>query len=148
MKKRLAIAFALLVLFSSYKPQNITLSNKFNIEEIKIENNLILKDEEIKKILFFLNGTNLIFLKTFDIKKHLKANSFIESFEIKKIYPNKIIIRISEKKPIAILQSKKNKYYLSENIELINFRDLENYKNLPTVFGNKESFNFIILKDW
>ncbi len=140
MKKRLAIAFALLVLFSSYKPQNITLSNKFNIEEIKIENNLILKDEEIKKILFFLNGTNLIFLKTFDIKKHLKANSFIESFEIKKIYPNKIIIRISEKKPIAILQSKKNKYYLSENIELINFRDLENYKNLPTVFGNKESF--------
>ena len=38
------------------------------------------------------------------------------------------LIKISEKKPIAILQSKKNKYYLSENIELINFRDIENYK--------------------
>ena len=140
MKKRLAISLALLVLFSTYKPQNITLSNKFNIKEIKIENNFILKDEEIKKDLFFLYNTNLIFLKTFEIEKHLKANSFIESFEIKKIYPNEIIIRIIEKKPIVILQSKKNKYYLSENIELINFRDLDDYKNLPIVFGNKTSF--------
>ena len=140
MKKRLAIALALLVLFSTYKPQNITLSNKFNIKEIKIENNFILKDEEIKKDLLFLYNNNLIFLKIFEIEKHLKANSFIESFEIKKIYPNEIIIRITEKKPIVILQSRKNKYYLSENIELINFRDLDDYKNLPIVFGNKTSF--------
>jgi len=140
MKKRLAISLALLVLFSTYKPQNITLSNKFNIKEIKIENNFILKDEEIKKDLLFLYNNNLIFLKTFEIEKHLEANSFIESFEIKKIYPNEIIIRITEKKPIVILQSKKNKYYLSENIELINFRDLDDYKNLPIVFGNKTSF--------
>jgi len=45
-----------------------------------------------------------------------------------------------KKKPIAILQSKKNKHYLSENIDLINYLDLEDYKNLPIVFGNKESF--------
>ena len=140
MKKRLAIAFALLVLLSTYKPQKISLSNKFNIEKIIIENNFILKDEDIKKDLFFLYDNNLIFLNTSDIKKKLKTKSFIESFEIKKIYPNKIIIRIFEKKPIAILQSKKNKHYLSENIDLINYLDLEDYKNLPIVFGNKESF--------
>jgi len=98
MKKRLAIAFALLVLLSTYKPQKISLSNKFNIEKIIIENNFILKDEDIKKDLFFLYDNNLIFLNTSDIKKKLKTKSFIESFEIKKIYPNKIIIRIFEKK--------------------------------------------------
>ena len=34
--------------------------------------------------------------------------SFIDSFNIKKIYPNTLKIEIFEKKPIAILINKKN----------------------------------------
>ena len=62
MTKRLIIALALLVLFSTYKPQKLFLGNKFNVEEIRIENNFILKDENIKKDLAFLYNVNLIFL--------------------------------------------------------------------------------------
>jgi cell division septal protein FtsQ len=140
MKKRLIIALALLVLFSTYKPQKLPLSNKFSIKEIKIENNIILKDENIKKHLAFLYDVNLIFLNTVDIEEKLKKIDFIESFEIKKIYPNRIKIKIYEKKPIAILQNKREKFYISKNIEHITYIDLENYKNLPIVFGNKKSF--------
>ena len=50
MKKRLVIAIALLVLFSTYKPKKLFLINKFNIEIIEVENNLILKENEIKVI--------------------------------------------------------------------------------------------------
>ena len=95
---------------------------------------------EIKKELNFLYQTNLIFLKSSEIEKILKKIDFIESFEIKKIYPKKLIIKIYEKKPIAILQDKKDKFYISENISLIDFIVLENYRNLPIVFGNKENF--------
>ena len=140
MKKRLIIAFLLLVLLSTYKPQKLFLSTKLNIEEIKIENNSILEEREIKKKLNFLYQTNLIFLKNSEIEKILKKIDFIESFEIKKIYPKKLIIKIYEKKPIAILQHKKDKFYISENINLIDFVALENYRNLPIVFGNKENF--------
>ena len=140
MKNRLIIALLLLVSLSTYKPQNLFLSTKLNIEEIKIENNSILEEEEIKKKLNFLYQTNLIFLKSSEIKKKLKKIDFVESFEIKKIYPKKIIIKIYEKKPIAILQHKKDKFYISENINLIDFIVLENYRNLPIVFGNKENF--------
>ena len=140
MKKRLIIAFLLLVLLSTYKPQKLFLSTKLNIEEIKIENNSILEEREIKKKLNFLYQTNLIFLKNSEIEKILKKIDFIESFEIKKIYPKKLIIKIYEKKPIAILQHKKDKFYISENINLIDFIVLENYRNLPIVFGNKENF--------
>ena len=119
MKKRLVIALTLLALLSTYKPSKLFLSNKFNIKEIKIENNFILKDEKIRTDLLFLYEINLIFLKTADIKKILKKNSFIESFEIKKIYPNKIKIKIFETKPIAILEYGKKKFYLSQNIYLI-----------------------------
>ena len=143
MKKRLIIALALLVLFSTYKPQKLFLSSKFNIEEIKIENNFILNDKEIKKDLAFLYNKNIIFLKISNVAKILKKKNFIDSFEIKKIYPNKLKIKIYEKKPIAILQNKDKKFYISENVNLIDFIDLKNYKDLPTIFGNKESFEIL-----
>tara|TARA_B100000767_G_C19559311_1_gene448372 strand:+ start:44 stop:700 length:657 start_codon:yes stop_codon:yes gene_type:complete len=141
MTKRLIIALALLVLFSTYKPQKIFLSNKFNVEEIRIENNFILKDENIKKDIAYLYNVNLIFLKTLDIEEILKNNDFIDSFEIKKIYPNKLKIKIYEKKPIAILQNKKEKFYIGQNIDLINYFYLEKYQNLPIVFGDQKNFN-------
>ena len=140
MKNKLVIALALLVLFSTYKPQRLFLSSKFNIKEIKIENNLILKDAEIKAKLNFIYDKNLIFFKTDKIEKIFQNSTFIESFEIKKIYPNKLRIKIFEKKPIAILQNKKEKFYISEKIDLINYINLENYRDLPIVFGNKDSF--------
>ena len=143
MKKRLVIALVLLVLLSTYKPQELSLTSKFNIKEIKIENNHILKDEDIKKDLMFLYDTNLIFLNTNNIKLILKSNNFIQSFEVKKIYPNKIKIKIFEKKPIVILQYKKKKFYISETFDLINFLDLEDYKNLPVVFGKQNDFKIL-----
>jgi cell division septal protein FtsQ len=140
MKKRLLIALALLALLTTYKPQKIFLSEQFDIKEIVIENNFILSDKQIKEDLFFLYNNNLIFVNSSNIKKTLKKENFISSFEIKKIYPNKIKIKIFEKKPIAILQQKKEKFYISENIDLIDYLDLENYKNLPIVFGDKKNF--------
>ncbi len=140
MKKRLVIAIALLVLFSTYKPKKLFLINKFNIEIIEVENNLILKENEINTDLAFLYNTNIFFLNKSNIEKAFKKKSFIESFEIKKVYPNKLKIKIFEKKPILILIYKKQRFYISDNMELINYSDLEEYKNLPIVFGDKENF--------
>ena len=140
MKNRPIIALGLLILLTTYNPQKLPLITKFNIKEINIENNLILNNQEIKKDLTFLYDTNLIFLNNTNIKKILIEKSFVEKFEIKKIYPNKLIIKIFEKTPIAILQYKKEKYYIDKNIDLIDYRDLDIYKNLPVVFGSKENF--------
>ncbi len=140
MKKRLVIALSLLILFSTYKSNKLPLIQVFNIKEIKIENNFIIESDEIKKKLVFLHTTNLITLDNFEIQQAIKKFDFVESFELKKIYPNKLKIKIFEKKPVAILQSQKKKFYISEDIELINYKDLENYYNLPVVFGDKKSF--------
>jgi cell division protein FtsQ len=140
MKKRLIIAFALLLLFSTYKSQKLFPIERFNIKEIKIENNFILNDKNLKKKLTFLYESNLFFLNTFDIEKKLKKVAFIKGYEIKKIYPNKLKIKIFEKKPIAVLQYKKKKFYISENYNLIDYVDVENYRYLPEVFGNKNNF--------
>ena len=140
MRKRLITAFVFLILFSTYRPHKLILNEKFNIEIITVDNNQKLKEKDIKKKLSFLYKTNLIFLDTPSIKMALEELFFIESFKIKKIYPNKLKIKIYEKKPILILQRKKKKFYLNENIDLIDYLDLENYRNLPVVFGNEKNF--------
>tara|TARA_B100001121_G_C18622663_1_gene590139 strand:- start:105 stop:764 length:660 start_codon:yes stop_codon:yes gene_type:complete len=141
MKNRFLIALLLLLILSTYKIQNDFNNNsKFNIKNVEIENNVILNEKDIKANLTFLYETNFFFLKSNDIKKNLKEIDLIESFKIKKIYPNKIKIIIFEKEPIAILYYKKTKKYYTSKGELINFFDLEKYKYLPIVFGDRDNF--------
>ena len=48
---------------------------------------------------------------------------------------------IKEKQPIAILQIKKKKFYISSEGELLNFFEIKKYDNLPTVFGSEKGFH-------
>ena len=140
MKKRLVIALFLLILFTTINSQQRFIASQFDLKTIEIENNLLLKDNDIKNLLISFYNKNLLLLNNNEVKKALMQNSLIESFNIKKKYPNTLKVKIFEKKPIAVLFDKKNKFYLSEKIDLIEFRNLPNYHTLPYVLGNKDDF--------
>ena len=140
MKKKRVIAILLFILLTTINPHQEISFNKFNLKKIEIENNSLLEEKEIKKLLVSINNKNLIFLKFKEIEIALMKNNFIDGFNIKKKYPNTLKIKIFEKKPIAILINKKKKFYLSEKIDLIKFRNLQNYDDLPYVFGNENNF--------
>ena len=140
MKKRIVIAIFLLISFTTINSKQSFVTSKFNLKTIVIENNLLLKDEDIKNLLIPFYNKNLIFLDNNEVKKALIQNSFIESFNIKKKYPTTLNIKIFEKKPIAVMFDKKDKFYLSEKIDLIEFKKLPNYQTLPYVIGNKDDF--------
>ena len=98
MKKRLIFALILFSLLST-----ITFKQKFgflnlDIKEIKIKNNFIIENSDINKLLTPIYGKNLLILRNIEIEKALKQNSFIDSYKIKKKYPNSLIIEIYEKK--------------------------------------------------
>ena len=140
MKKRLVIALSLLILLSTIHSHQKFVISKFNVKKIEVENNFLIKDQDIKKLLAPIYDKNLLFLKNIEIKQILIQNSFVESFNFKKKYPSTLKIKIFEKKPIAVIFNKKKKYYLSEKIDLIQFKNLPKYQNLPYVFGNKDDF--------
>lgn len=140
MRKRTLISILLLIFLTTFTTHNKISFTKFNLEEIVIENNVLLKEQDIKKMLKPIYNSNLIFLDNSKIQKALLQNEFIDSFDIKKKYPNTLKIKIYEKKPIAILLEKKKKFYLSEKIDLIEFKKLKKYENLPYVLGNKKEF--------
>ena len=140
MKKRLVFALSLLVLLTTINSKQRFFTSQFDLRTIEIENNLLLTDQDIKNLLVPFYNKNLIFLDKNEVKKALMQNSLIESFNIKKKYPSTIKVKIFEKKPIAVLFNKKNKFFLSEKLDLIEFKNLPNYKTLPYILGNKDDF--------
>ena len=136
--------FGLIVLFiflTTYTPKfDFIIGSDFSIQKIEIEGNSILNSDEIIQNLNFLYRENLFFLNLKDIEKNLKNETFIESFSLKKIYPNILKIIIVEKKPIVVVRNKKKKFYISDKGDFIDFQDIERYRDLPTVFGNGKLF--------
>ena len=120
MKNKPILGIALFILFSTFISQNKFTIKKFEIKEIKIENNDILKDHELIKIFSFLYNKNIIFLNSYELKKKIDQKSFIKKIEIKKIFPDKLVIKVFEKEPIAIIvNNSKKKFYLGKKINLI-----------------------------
>jgi cell division septal protein FtsQ len=140
MKKRIIIALILLISLTTITSDQKIIFSIFAIKKITIENNFLLKENDIKKSLKPIYDKNLLQLNNKEIKKILLQNSLIDSFKIKKKYPNTLEIEIFEKKPIAILFDKKQKFYISEKIELIDYNMLNIDNNLPYVLGNKDDF--------
>ncbi len=140
MKKQLVIAFILFTLLTTITFKEKIIISQLNIKEIIVENNSLVKKKDVKKLLISIYNKNIIFLDNKEIEKALTQNSFIETFDVKKIYPQTLKIRIFEKKPIAILLNKKKKFFLSDKIELIEFENIKKYQDLPYVFGNRDDF--------
>ena len=140
MRSQIVISILLIIFLSTITFKEKKVITKFNLEKVIIENNSIINKGELKELLFPIYGKNLLKLKSIEIKRLLSQNNFIESFDTKKIYPNTLKIKIYEKKPIAILIDKKNKYLLSEKIDLIQFETIKNFQDLPYVKGNQKEF--------
>ena len=115
MRKSLIGLILIFIFLTTYTPnEDIDLKSVFIIKKIDIDNNSIISNVEIERKLAFLYEESLLFLNKDKIEKNLKMIPFLDSFSLKKIYPDKIKFMIYEKKPIAVLIDKTNKHYISE----------------------------------
>ena len=149
MKKfyRVSLLIVILVFLSTYNSKDLRIISKknnslFNIKNIKVKNNLLIKNKEIKEKLRSLYGINIFLIKENDIKVPINKINFLDRVEVKKKYPNTIIIKVFETKPIAIFFNKKAKYIIDSSFNLISFRDNNNFNKLPSVYGEDADKNF------
>ena len=142
MKKlyRIVLLILVLIFLSTYSPNKFDLilekNNTFlKIQKIKIVNNFLIKSSEIKEKLSTIYNRNIFSIKKEDIEEPLKEINFLEKVEVKKKYPNTIVVKIFETKPVAILYKNKSKYLLDSSSNLIFFENNMNFNQLPSVFG-------------
>ena len=131
MNKSYLIAPFLILLLSTYNIKNINPNfSILNVKEIIVTNNSFVKKKTIAKKLSFLRESNIFFIEKTLLENKLKEIELIESFEIK----------VFEKKPIAILQNKKEKKYITDNNQLISYFYSNKFEYLPLVFGDRDNF--------
>jgi len=150
MKKlyKIFLSLIILIFLTSYNPNkldlNIGKNNGFlKINEIKIINNFLIEENEIKKKLEKIYQKNIFFLDKKDIEEPLKEINFFKKVEVKKKYPNKIIIKIFETEPVAIFYKNKAKYLLDSSSNLIVFENDMNFDKLPSIVGEGAKDHFM-----
>jgi cell division septal protein FtsQ len=137
-----------LIFLSTYSPNefNLILEKKntfLKVQKIMIVNNFLIKNNEIKEKLNEIYNKNIFLIKRKDIEETLKEINFLDKVEVRKRYPNTIIVKIFETKPVAILYKNKAKYLLDSSSNLIFFEENANFNQLPRVFGEGAESHFI-----
>jgi len=145
--------FLLLILFiftTTYNPNKfdfISENNKFfEIQKIIIINNFLIEKNHIYKKLEKIYNKNIFFIKRKDLEDSLKNIDFLEKIEVKKKYPNTVIVKIFETKPIGFIYKDNVKYLLDSSSNLILLQKHMNFGSLPNIFGDgaeKDLVNFL-----
>ena len=144
MKKFSILFFSifLLITLSTFNPNYFnTAFYFFKIKKIEVSNLNILDKKKIKNAFYDeLSDTSLLFIDKQKIDNILKNNEFINSVEFRKIYPSKLQIKIYEKEAIAVINYKKNTFYLIKNGEEIKYFKNSTLEALPNIFGKQKNF--------
>ena len=150
MKKfyKIILLLIALIFLSTFNPREFNSVAKktnalFKIENIEIKNNFLINKIEIEEKLDAIYKENIFFIKREDIETPLKNIDFLEKIEVKKRYPNTLVLNIFETKPVAILFKNKAKYILDSSSNLILFKQDIGLNNLPGIFGEEAENNFV-----
>ena len=142
-KNKIYLYLVIFFLFTTISNLQVYNSNlfKFGPKDIKVsglseKNNLSIV-QELKKI----QVKNIFFIQKDILIKILSQNNLVNSFEIKKVFPNTIEIKIKKTQFLGIINIDGIFYFIGSNGKLINYD--ESTKNLPYVFGKINTFSFI-----
>ena len=137
-----------LVFLTTYNPNKFEKSLEknndfFRIKKIIIINNYLIKKENIISKLNLLYSKNIILIKRKDIEESLENVNFLKKIEVKKKYPDTIIVKIFETKPVGILFKDKVEYLLDSSGNMIPMENNKEFVELPNIIGKGAENNII-----
>jgi len=150
MKKiyRIILILGTFIFVSTYNPNKLNLNPEkkkvfLKIKKIEIINTSLIQESEIIEKLDHIYNKNILTIRREEIEEPLNQINFLEEIEVKKKYPNTIIIKVYETQPIAIIFKDKIKYLFDNSSNLISFNKTKNFENLPSIFGEGAENNFL-----
>ena len=129
-------------MLTTFNPSNFYSGLQFfKIKKIEVKNIVVLDSIKIKNsFIEEFYDSNLLILDKKKIDKILRENELIEYIEFRKIYPSKLVAKVFEKKTIAIINYKQNKFFLTNKGEEIEFFRNPSLEKLPNIFGKQKNF--------
>ena len=140
-KKRKNIILSILIIFFiAIIGAYLFTAPSFKIQEISVIGNNQISKEKIMQIAEVKTGDNIFSKIGIVLKVKLKQAGYIENTEIKKIYPDKIEIKVTERqKRFQIKTETENYIYISEQGYLL--ESTNNKSEIPTIIGMEVTEN-------
>lgn len=112
-------------------------SEYFKVKNIDIQNNTHYKDEEVKVLISEVMGANIFEINKKRVEETIARElNWVKEAELRKIFPDKVIIKLDERKPYLKIVYK-GKYFLMDSegvvLDKIEKEDLDEYKDLILV---------------
>lgn len=112
-------------------------SEYFKVKNIDIQNNTHYKDEEVKVLISEVIGVNIFEINKKRVEETIARElNWVKEAELRKIFPDKVIIKLDERKPYLKIVYK-DKYFLMDSegvvLDKIEKEDLDEYKDLILV---------------
>ena len=117
----------------------------FKIRNIEISGLTNLENSELKKKIKNLDLQNILLLNRFELSQIIDSNPLVQNYEVIKIYPSSIYIKIIKTKLLAKLNKNGKTLYIGSNGKLSEY-DFSK-KSLPFIFGNPDNSYFLNLKN-
>lgn len=116
-------------------------SSFFQITAMKIEGNHMVSNEQINVLSKVDIHSNLLAINVTQVKSLLQSHPWIASAEITRDWPNRLVITVREKKPVALLNRNSGLFYLDNRGQIIAAASPSQELDFPVVTG-LENFPF------
>jgi cell division septal protein FtsQ len=106
----------------------------FRVREVEVEGNRKIPKETLLSLITIEGMPNLFTVRLREIAERVESHPWIDQVKVRKIFPNKILIQVEERKPIAILQLEELYYIDQQGVIFSRAGDRDEY-NYPFLTG-------------
>ena len=121
-----------------------TVPGLFRIRSVELSGNEHLTDEELRQIGGLQGNESMLTLSSRKVFEKLKESPWIQAAAVRKEYPSKLLIRIRETEPFALLDMKGKMFIVDEGGRMLEELRDSTVPFLPVVLGDpyaeKEAF--------
>jgi len=133
-KKTIQVAFQLLLLsfflfIGHWVYVHLLGDPYFRVREVEVEGGRKITRETLLSLTVMEGMPNLFSVKLKEVVKKLESHPWIEQVRVRKVFPNKILIQIEERKPMAIIQ-------------LGELYDIDTRAEILSPVGEKDEYNY------
>ncbi len=127
-------SLSLVIVSSFLVVQLLMVSDLFKLDEVVVGGSKRLATEQVVALSNIRIGTNTFSLDLKLIGQKIEENPWVEKASVRRIFPRKIEIRVTERKPVAIVNLD-YLYYLDEQGEIFKSLDSQDQLDYPVITG-------------
>jgi cell division protein FtsQ len=143
LKRSIRIAFRLLLLTLSLLVGHhlyLSLSEDpfFHLKEVEIRGCQKIEKKDLQTLIALEGRPNLFKLSLKEIEKRISSHPWVEQVSLRKVFPDRLVIEIEERRPVAILQLDELYYLDSKGVIFSPLGERDGY-NFPLITGLTKS---------